>query len=467
MIQKVKRMLTCLIQKQHRKVTISKANREANLIVHRGRAFTRLLAKQQRQHSQRILDDGLWKISAVGGDVKKRVYAYTHPIHGTCFSAAAAVLRTTDAALRAGRSALHTVPSLRDRIAEAMGGQNRVLITTSGPSTKFLELRTKVMEKATWAEVPGKGLLDERFHLSDLVVKRHDLLLAVCDTYSISGHSTNFYKGLPRYFQSPQHGQSRETPNPSRWTNQNLIENEGHILLNRSTVVVDAKTLHIVGVFTLGKDMSAEIYSLSALFPDLIKVTDKCGGRARGSIYMVGLKNSSYSGNVTQFYANTITADERERSTVMNVARRLTQVENLISPALGAFKAQMARENHFPGLFPGEGIDGCSAGSMGASVGYASPPHRDHSSIENIMWDSRDGPKDGSYGFSLYSARVICDLGSDDACSVLVAGSCAHGTTCTSKKKHGGIGVVLVQKHNLLTESSREQNKVLCAKRWI
>jgi hypothetical protein len=259
-----------------------------------------------------------------------------------------------------------------------------------------------------------------------------------------SYHST---KEMSHFFRGPNE------PHPKTWTIDYLQRTYGHGLITENTVIVERRSGHILAIVTFLDEYDGEaneiMSELVETLPETLAVAPNPNAR-KAQLSMVGLSDGQLSGHhKPRFYDNTLSATPVQRKVLGNAMTLQTRLEATLSPALGEDRVHIANQVKFPMIYPGLTRDTCPFTTYGISKGYASGPHRDRSSVENIFWNTCEGPPD-DYGFALFSLGCIVKLDVSAGVSVLVAGHIAHGTCC-SRKKHGGIGTVLLQKTTLLS----------------
>ena len=234
---------------------------------------------------------------------------------------------------------------------------------------------------------------------------------------------------------------------------------------------------------SVGQRRRREFPELAALGPKLPGLHRKLFGKlspipSRPGLGMVGyrLNKNGYTHTKrnmrTGYYcgksatlAKAMFEDDNMKAIVVDVASEMCRIEMDVAPPMGVHRAEHARESGHPGIYPGVPHSVCTAAALGYSEGYVSAIHDDQGSedmTETIAWCSKDVKRDSGYAFGVFPAGVLFDLLAHDSVMCMVPCALEHGTLALNDgSKHKGVGVVIVNKANLVTPEAIADSAVL------
>lgn len=257
-----------------------------------------------------------------------------------------------------------------------------------------------------------------------------------------------------------------------RWTKGYLKDALGYYVLTESTLVIDYHTGRVLFACVTGSDIDDAAREHERLNIMLNKSYEAFRLRNTSNLRLVmhGMRHSKIPNRDKQFgfyrkLNNKFNSDpENQRATTAVVARvtsAMSSVERGVSPLVHAQRVHIARKTGASGRCSAVApelltLDQCPAFALGCSVGYVSHPHRDDSAFnvpETVLFARpRHMPSAAGWCFASLTSRVVVDLQANPATFVMVPARELHGTPhiMTPNKDHGGIGVVITNKGNLL-----------------
>lgn len=274
-------------------------------------------------------------------------------------------------------------------------------------------------------------------------------------------------------------------PCDADWHAEALVEKHKYLIVSRSTLVVDREHC-VLALFVVASPAWPELPAMVPLLHKLYDVMHDVmpDSKLRKGIRMFGYRYNKmghfatgvgracmctgYYPAVTHAKAIRLRRDSLAKEAVVGVASTVCMLESRIAPAMARHRADHAAACNHPGIWPGTSHDICSASALGISRGYVSHPHVDlgfADMAETIVWSSKDVQTGSRYCFAVVDAGIVFDLLAAEATMCMVPGSVRHGTP---RRKKGmecgdtGVGVVLLNKANLLSRAVLCETRELC-----
>ena len=162
-----------------------------------------------------------------------------------------------------------------------------------------------------------------------------------------------------------------------------------------------------------------------------------------------------------------LNGDETFKRQLVDMASRMCEAERYCAPAMADHRMKHAIESGHPGIIPGVCIADCPAQASGISKGFVSKVHTDAGfskggGAETIVWEAIKN-KEGGQCFAIVDAGVVFEFGDSKQVMIMVPGKLRHGTPRCRRGFTSGIGAVIVNKKNLLSDEAKRDSEII---RW-